>query len=230
MSNSLYIGTVVSNADYSKGKDSQHLGRVLVKIPGLTIIDKNAMSYKTAGSNTNDSLNRGVIEQVEEFETVWAYVVAPMTGECSIGKYNRTLDASSLADGNDMSNFVNDARYTTPPASQFSSQMLDGHAQGPAANMSAGVNPYGNAYLTENYSDSGKGMFSTPSVNSKVLIGFIHGSRSMPIVLGKINSGTEIEQIYGSGAAYPDYPNVFENTVAPTTTPPTSNTVTVTNK
>jgi len=226
--NSLYIGTVVSNADYSKGKDSQYLGRVLVKIPGLTITDKNAMSYKAAGSNIDSSLNRGVIEQVEEFETIWAYVIAPMTGESSIGKYNRTLDASSLADGNDMSNFISDTRYTTPPASQFTSQMFDGYAQGPAANMSAAVNPYGNSYVTENYSDSGKGMFSTPSVNSKVLIGFIHGSRSIPVVLGKINSGTEIEQIYGAGSAYPDYPNIFENTVAPTTTPPTSNTVTLT--
>ena len=57
----------------------------------------------------------------------------------------------------------------------------------------------------------------------------MNGSRGIPVVLGKINSGTEIEQIYGVGSAYPDYPNVFENTVAPTTTPPTSNTVTVGN-
>lgn len=230
MSDSLYIGTVVSNADYAKDANNNYLGRVLVKIPGLTIIDKNSMSYKTVGSNLGGSLNQGVIKKVEEFENIWAYVLAPIAGESSVGKYNRTKDASSLADGNDMGNFENASKYTTPPASQFTSQMFDGHAQGPAANMSAGVNPYGNCYITENYSDSGKGMFSIPSVNSKVLIGFIHGSRGLPIVLGKINAGSEIEQLYGFGAAYPDYPGVFENTTTGSTTPATKSTATFTNK
>lgn len=230
MSDSLYIGTVIGNADYAKDASNQYLGRVLVKIPGLTIIDKNKMSYKTAGSNSGGSLNQGVIKKVEEFEKIWAYVLAPIAGESSVGKYNRTKDASSLADGNDMSNFDHPSRYTTPPASQFTSQMFDGHAQGPAANMSAGVNPYGNCYVTENYSDSGKGMFSMPSINSKVLIGFIHGSRGLPIVLGKINAGSEIEQMHGIGAAYPDYPGIFENTTTSTTKPPTKSTVTITNK
>lgn len=230
MSDSLYIGTVVGNADYAKDTNNEYLGRVLVKIPGMTIIDKGNMSYKTAGSNTGDSLNQGVISQVEEFEKIWAYVLAPIAGESSIGKYNRTKDSSSLADGNDMSNFESNTSYTTPPASQFTSQMFDGYAQGPAANMSAGVNPYGNCYITENYSDSGKGMFSMPSINSKVLIGFIHGSRGLPIVLGKINAGSEIEQMHGFGAAYPDYPGIFENTRASTTAPSTKSTITFTSK
>lgn len=228
MSDSLYIGTVVSNADYAKDANNQYLGRVLVKIPGLTIIDKNNMSYKTVGSNVGGSLNQGVIKKVEEFENIWAYVLAPIAGESAVGKYNRSKDASSLADGNDMSNFASASRFTTPPASQFTSQMFDGFAQGPAANMSAGVNPYGNNYVTENYSDSGKGMFSVPSVNSKVLVGFIHGSRGLPIILGKINAGSEMEQIHGVGAAYPDYPGIFENTFAGTTTPITKSTATFT--
>ena len=230
MLDSLYIGTVVGNADYAKDTNNQYLGRVLVKIPGLTVIGKSNMSYKTAGSNVGGSLNQGVIKKVEEFENIWAYVLAPIAGESSIGKYNRTKDTSSLADGNDMGNFDDPSRYTTPPASQFSSQNFDGFTQGPAGNMTAGVNPYGNSYVTENYSDSGKGMFSMPSINSKVLIGFINGSRGLPVVLGKINSESEIEQIYGVGAAYPDYPGVFENTSAGTTTPTTKATATFTNR
>ena len=230
MVNTLHIGTVVSNADYADTANGQYLGRVLVMIPGLTLTSKSktTRAYKALGVNTEGSLNSGMIKEVENFERVWAYVMAPIAGESSMGKYNRTLDSSSLADGNDMSNFVG-TNYTSPPASMFSSQSLDGHSGGPAVNMTSKVNPYGNCYITENYNDSGKGMFSLPSVNSKVLIGFINGSRGIPIVLGKIHSGTEVEQIYGVGNAYPDYPNIFENTVAPTTTPPTSNKVTVGN-
>lgn len=227
MTNSLYVGTVVSNADYSKDKNNKYLGRVLVKVPGMTITGKDNMSYKTVGSNLGDSLNVGIIKKVEDFENIWAYVLSPIVGESSIGKYNRTKDASSLADGNDMSIFDNVSTYSTPPASQFTSQMFDGHTQGPAGNMTSGVNPYGNCYITENYSDSGKGMFSIPSVNSKVLIGFIHGSRGLPIILGKINADSEFEQMHGIGAAYPDYPGIFENTTTSTTTPSTNSTVTI---
>jgi len=232
MVNTLHIGTVVSNADYTNTANGQYLGRVLVIIPGLTITDKvrgsKQRSHKAAGANAEGSLNAKTIKEVEHFEKIWAYVMAPITGESSMGKYNRTNDTSSLADGNDMANFSSN-NYTSPPASMFASQTLDGHSGGPAVNMTSKVNPYGNCYITENYNDSGKGMFSLPSVNSKVIIGFLNGSRGIPIVLGKLNSGTEIEQIYGTGEAYPDYPNIFENTVAPTTTPPTSNKVTVGN-
>ena len=230
MVNTLHIGTVVGNADYADTANGQYLGRVLVMIPGLTLTSKSkqSRSHKALGTNTEGSLNSKMIQEVEHFEKIWAYVMAPIAGESSMGKYNRTLDSSSLADGNDMSNFVG-TNYTSPPASMFASQSLDGHSGGPAVNMTSKVNPYGNCYITENYNDSGKGMFSLPSVNSKVIVGFLNGSRGIPIVIGKIHSGTEIEQIYGVGNAYPDYPNVFENTVAPTTKPPTSNTVTVGN-
>ena len=36
-----------------------------------------------------------------------------------------------------------------------------------------------------------------------------------------------MEQIYGAGEAYPDYPNIFENTRTATTTPPTDSTAVV---
>ena len=221
MSNSLYIGTVVSNSDYAVKDNGGYLGRVLVDIPGFTNVSREALNYKAAGSNTYGTLDSGKIQQVENFERIWAYVLSPIMGESSIGKYNRTKDSSSLSDGTNMDDFNQQSRYSTPPATQFSSLMLDGFSDGPSVTMSSGVNPYGNCYLTENYSDSGKGMFSVPSVNAKVLVGFLNGSRAIPIVLGKLNSGSEVEQIYGNGSAYPDYPNIFENSVAPTTSPPT---------
>lgn len=229
MVETLHIGTVVSNADYSNAPEG-YAGRVLVVIPGLTLTSTSGgtRSHKAIGSNTGGSLNVKTVKEIEHFEKIWAYVMAPIAGESSMGKYNKTHDASSLADGSDMSNFAGSS-YTSPPAAMFSSQILDGHSGGPAVNMTSKVNPHGNCYITENYNDSGKGMFSLPGVNSKVIVGFLNGSRGIPVVLGKINSGTEVEQIYGVGNAYPDYPNVFENTVAPTTTPPTSNTVTVGN-
>lgn len=227
MLNSLYVGTVVSNSDYAVEGNGGYLGRVLVDIPGFTNVSRSAVKYKAAGANTGGTLNAGSIQKVENFERIWAYVLSPIMGESSIGKYNRTKDASSLTDGTNMDDFSEDSNYSSPPATQFSSIMLDGFSNGPGVTMSSGVNPYGNCYLTENYSDSGKGMFSIPSVNSKVLIGFLNGSRAIPVVLGKLDSGSEIEQIYGNGTAYPDYPNIFENSVAPTTKPATESKIIV---
>jgi hypothetical protein len=227
MLDSLYVGTVVSNSDYAVDGNGGYLGRVLVDIPGFTTASREAINYKAAGSNTYGTLDSGKIQQVENFERIWAYVLTPIMGESSIGKYNRTKDSSSLSDGTNMDDFGQQSSYSTPPATQFSSMMLDGFSDGPSVTMSANVNPYGNCYLTENYSDSGKGMFSVPSVNSKVLIGFLNGSRAIPIVLGKLNSGSEVEQIYGNGTAYPDYPNIFENSIAPTTKPETESKIVI---
>ena len=227
MLNSIHIGTVVANADYTDDKRGQYLGRVLVKIPGLTVIDKNIKTYKSAGSNVGGNLDEGLIKQVENSEKVWAYVLAPITGESAMAKYNRTKDFSTLSDSADVSRMYENSTYSTVPATQFSAQSFDGHTEGPAVNMHAKVNSYGNNYVTSNYSDSGKGMFALPAVNSKVLIGFINGARGLPIVLGKVNAGSEMEQIYGAGEAYPDYPNIFENTRTATTTPPTDSTAVV---
>ena len=226
MINTLYIGTVISNADYTQNVNAQYQGKVLVKIPGLSITGIDKMQYKTAGAGGD--LLASVISKLEESE-VWAYVISPITGESSQGKYNRSKDISSLSDGNVMSTFNECSRYSSPPSEQFKSQTFDGHAAGPAVNMSAGVNPYGNSYVTENYGNSGKGSFSVPGINSKVLVGFIGGARGLPVVLGKLNSSTEFEQIYGSGNAYPDYPNIFENTsvTPPGVITPNSTTVTI---
>lgn len=227
MLNSIHIGTVVANADYSDDKRGQYLGRVLVKIPGITAISKNTMTYKAAGSNAGGNLNEGLIKEVENSEKVWAYVLAPISGESSLGKYNRSHDSSTLSDSADVNGMYNSSSYSTVPATQFSDQSFDGHTEGPAVNVHAKVNPYGNAYVTSNYSDSGKGMFALPAINSKVLVGFINGSRGLPIVLGKVNAGSEMEQMYGAGEAYPDYPNIFENTRTAIVKPPTNSTANV---
>jgi hypothetical protein len=217
---SLVIGTVVGNADYTDTDHGQYLGRVKVHIAGLTGTGKEVNIVKAIGSNAGGDMDHDAIRQTEQFE-VWAYVMAPMMGESSMGKYNRTHNSSGIGDGNDMSNFTHPDTYTTATASQFHGQQMDGHAGGPNLNMSSGTNPYGNAAACENYSDSGKGVFSMPAANSKVIIGFINGGRGRPVVLGKIHSGTEIEQIHGAGNAYPDYPGPFENTKAASATVPT---------
>lgn len=220
MITSLHIGTVVKNSDYGNlvSKGSEYLGRVKVAITGMTRM--NGVEYFKAPGSGGD-LDAVAINNVQDFE-VWAYVVSPIAGESSMSKYNHARDISSLADGNDMGNFSNPTDYTTPPAKMFTSMNLDGHSGGPGVTMSAAVNPYGNCYVTENYSDSGKGMFSTPAVGSKVLVGFLNGARGLPVILGKIHAGSEIEQIHGVGTAYPDYPNAFENTHSNNITPPTS--------
>lgn len=212
MINNLYIGIVTQNADYGDSINPDHAGKVKVLIDSITCLPDTDLTYRSIGSNISGNLQGDVISNVDRFE-VWAYVLAPITGESSIAKYNRNVDSSSITDSNDLSIFTNNTTHGYAPASMFSSKnVYDDFTGGPGVAMTSGYNSYGTDYMPENYSNSGKGMFAIPSVNSRVLVGFLNGSRGIPIVLGKINTSSEISQIYSSGISYPDYPGIFENT------------------
>lgn len=212
MINNLYIGIVTQNADYGDAINPNHAGKVKVLIDSVTSLPNTDLSYRAIGSNISGNLQGDVLESVDQFE-VWAYVLSPILGESSIAKYNRSLDTSSITDSNDISTFSSNARHGFAPAAMFTSKNIhDGYSSGPDVTISSGYNSFGTEYMPENYSNSGKGMFAIPSINSRVLIGFLNGSRAIPVVLGKINTPSEISQIYGSGTAFPDYPGVFENT------------------
>jgi hypothetical protein len=211
MINNLYIGIVTQNADYGDSVNKSHVGKVKVLIDGVTTLPNTNLTYQTIGKNVSGNLQGDVISNVDKFE-VWAYILSPITGESAIAKYNRTLDVSSITDSNDMSIFGNNSDHGFAPASMFSTKNItDGYSGGPGPLMTSGYNTYGTEYMSENFSNSGKGMFAIPAINSRVLIGFLNGSRAIPIVLGKLNSASEINQIYGSGSSYPDYPGIFEN-------------------
>jgi len=211
MINNLYIGIVTHNADYGDTVNTSHAGKVKVLIDGITCLPDTDLTYRAIGNNITGNLQGDVITTVDQFE-VWAYVLSPILGESSIAKYNRTFDASSISDSNDVSIFSENINHGYAPAAMFSSKnVYDSFTGGPGVIMSSGYNTYGTDYMPENYSNSGKGMFAIPSVNSRVLVGFLNGSRAIPVVLGKINTTSEMSQVYGSGTSYPDYPGIFEN-------------------
>jgi uncharacterized protein involved in type VI secretion and phage assembly len=57
-------------------------------------------------------------------------------------------------------------------------------------------------------------MMSLPSVGTTVVVTFINGKRGMPIIIGVLPSGADVDAIHGIGIGdeiYPNYPTAFEN-------------------
>jgi hypothetical protein len=55
-----------------------------------------------------------------------------------------------------------------------------------------------------------------------VIVEFINGSQSFPVIVGKLNTSDEIEGYYDAGGTKPDYPFFFQNNSKPGTGPSSS--------
>lgn len=209
MTNGVYIGTVIANDDPEKS------GRVKVRIEGITApIGKKSLAYKfPAGENVSGSLEPNDIE-ISRLSTVWALVATPILGESSMGKYNRNSNVSSNADFGSVkgmtgvNNVLDEEGRETNIGAQWG-RMADGFSV-PAVNIVQKANPYSYSNMPNTYPNAAKGVFSVLGIGTKVVIGFVNGSYRDPVVLGKINTQTEFNQIYGPN--FESYNGVFENT------------------
>lgn len=219
--NRLYIGKVMRPTDIvqvENGKAKLPEGRVMVKIEGLTQTDKHNEDYKfPLGKNIPGGVSdRNVI--LMEAHEVLAYVMAPVVGGDSPGRfYNNPPGAepggiATYSETHDVSLVKNKENATqgNSIANMFAKGRPDAFTAKPDVVGTAGVNTYGNNYQV-NYKDGqSTGSFAIPHEGATVAVQFLNGSRNMPLVVGVIHGGQAIQGINSSAGApdtYPSYPN-----------------------
>lgn len=195
--NSLFTGIVVHDSDLLNQSDTRPYNRVKVFIDGIT--DSVEESFQQPrGRNNPNTITQSTLDVIgREF---YALVMQPVVGSGAATYYNANKDIISVSDTGDVEDING-----IPPADSFygiKDAFVGGRGRG-----TAGVNPTANAYSPDNRSNSYKGMMSIPGVGSSVVVSFIHGLQSQPIVLGYLPSAASIDSIYGLGLRNEMYPN-----------------------
>jgi hypothetical protein len=195
--NGFYTGIVVDSTGYKNAvtrEGTRIIGQVLVKINGVTP-SRFDESYKAVpSSNVDGSLD---IETAKSGE-VLAYVMQPITGESSQGLYNSSTNTTQAT--------------RTVASKQFSLMKIgDSFRNGPKKHLTPINNPYGNNYFPNYPWNAGLGSYGIPEVNSRVIVGFIKGFRSFPIVLGKLPTPDEQESFFIRGGVYGNAPGASQN-------------------
>jgi hypothetical protein len=215
MLTSIYVGTVVAN------DDPEFAGRVKIRIEGVTTpVSRNPISYKFVAGDNVGGLTPEQID-VSRTSGVWARVMAPIIGESSLGRYNRSRNIASSADATnpegmeDVGNEYDTEGRQTPPSAQFS-RVSDGFGNAPDV-MAQKTNTYAYSYMAQGYPNAPKGVYSVPNVGAKVYVQFINGSFRDPVVIGSVVTSTGYKQTFGTSTTAPSYPGVFENVKAPST-------------
>jgi hypothetical protein len=216
----LYKGVVIFDSDTSSPVNYNAQGRVKVKIEGVTYVNNDDEKYRfPRGNNVDGGIAPLNLELIDIYET-WAYVSMAVLGESSMGKYNAARDAASTTDSSDMSIFGNDTDNGAPPAAQFGIHAVsDGFSGAPNILGTSGINTYSRTYFCDNRSNLSKGMFAIPTVGTHVIIQFLYGNRSYPIITGVLQSADDINRMYSvDGNIRPSYPGPFSIAALP---PPT---------
>lgn len=213
----LYKGVVIYDSDVSSTTNYNAQGRVKVKIEGITYTDNDGEKYRfPRGSNIAGGISQTNLELIDKYET-WAYVSMAVLGESSMGKYNASRDLASTTDSSDMTMFGNNSDNGSPPAAQFGIHAIsDGFSAAPNVLGTSGVNTYGRAYFCDNRSNLAKGIFAIPVVGTHVIIQFLYGNKSYPIITGVLQSADDINRMYSTGDnTKPSYPGLYSVSTQP---------------
>jgi len=189
MNNSLYIGKVIHNCDTLSKEDGKAMGRVKVYIQGITPTDGEIFT-QPKGTNVEHTLSVDAQSIVDT--EVYAYVMQPIMGPGTMGRYNATKDIFSVAD-----NVPIERLEGVPAAEGYVAKNTDGFTGDSPS--TAGVNPNAYAYVPDNRSNAFKGALSIPGVGTTVVVGFLYGKEQQPIVLGVIAGQAEFNSIHGDG-------------------------------
>ena len=201
---SLYFGKVIFDSDMLNEEDKRPYNRVKVLINGVSDITNESFNQPRGKNNPNTISGEGLEIMKQEF---YAYVLQPVSGSGSSTRYNANKDILSVSDVGDIEDL-----NAIPPAESYYN-ISDGFVGGMGTGT-AGVNPMAAAYGPDNRSNAYKGMMSLPGVGSTVVISFMGGKRGMPIIVGVLPSGADIDSIHGVGLIdeiYPNYPVAFSN-------------------
>ena len=202
---SLYFGKVIYDSDLLSEGDKRPYNRVKVLINGISSTERESFNQPRGGNNTNTITSNGLDAIEQEF---YAYVLQPVSGSGTSTHYNASKDILSVSDVGNIEDL--DA---VPPAEAYH-DISDGFVGGMGTGT-AGVNPMASAYGPDNRSNAYKGMMSLPGVGSTVVVSFMGGKRGMPIIVGVLPSGADVDSIHGVGLKdeiYPNYPGPYSNT------------------
>ena len=203
--NTFYFGKVIADSDMLDVADKAPLNRVKVYILGMSTADQESFS-QPRGSNNEKTISQANLEIIGD--EMYAYVMQPVMGTGTIGRYSATKDLFSVADVGPIENL--DA---TPPAEGYMDNLYDGFVGGQGSST-AGVNVNSAGFAPDNRSNSYKGSMSMPGVGSTVVITFMNGKRGMPIIVGMLPGQADVDSIHGLGLAeeiYPNYPTFYSN-------------------
>jgi hypothetical protein len=203
----IYTGIVISNSGREQEREIPS-GYVLVKIDGITPTRFSETYRAVPASNTSGSLDEDFARSVE----VLARVLSPIFGESTMAKYNATTNTNSITHVTTIPDKF-DSNELIPPSGTFfpfskhtRSKSSDQHK-----NVIAKNNTYGHSFFPDHRYRAGSGVFAVPERNTRVLVMFLNGNRSAPVVIGKVNDTQEVEGFYNKGGVRPGYPGPFQN-------------------
>jgi len=205
---SIYIGKVILNSDIADEDNIRPLGRVKVLIHGESYVnteEDDQYKYPLGGNIPGGTASPETIKRVKEYE-LWAYVLQPIAGTGSMARYNAKNNVALTSDADNIT-----FDESMPPAGSYPLVVSDGFIS--TSTGTAGINPNGFGYTPDNRTNTSKGMFALPGIGSTVIVGFMNGSRGLPVVLGVLPGYDSVESIYGTGVdgVYPGYPLAFGN-------------------
>jgi hypothetical protein len=210
----LYYGTVIRNSDIVYGDTGEltiPAGRVLVKLDGLSFTDKQGEEYNFPfGNNISGSVNSKNLELLEQYE-ILCDVAHSVIGNDGAGVYSAKTGDSTISESSDTSIWSEAQEHGSAPARMFQSEVSDGYG-GEVGNIgTASVNTNALAYASDYRSNQARGSFSLPGVGARVLVQFINGSYTQPVITHVIQSEVSFANMFDAGGnVYPGIPNAAD--------------------
>jgi len=220
-----YKGIVVKNNDPLK------IHRVKIFIPELSnqpldgwLKEYKRMNIRFPGKNNeNDAwVDADMYEEISNF-IPWAEPCFPLFGESSPARYQSPEQLAVITDSDYEETF--ETNNTLPPTitdGSFSpSYFFENYSttggdffSAPTVNFAVKNNPYSFLYRPSNHVNKPKGVFSVPSVGTKVWVFHYNGDANFPVYMGTRHDYREtslINNMNNDEQVTLDYPNIFEN-------------------
>lgn len=208
----IYYGTVIRNSDIIYGEVGVPVlpaGKVLVKIDGITFTNKQFEEYNfPVGSNLSGGVQTENLALLESTK-IMCDVAYSVIGNDGAGFFNSKTGEATISESSDSSLLSEPENHGFSPAHMFQSDIADAYGGSVDNSGTASVNTNALAYGTDYRSNQARGNFSLPGVGARVLVQFINGNFSQPIVTHVIPSTSSFAGMFDAGGnVYPGIPNV----------------------
>jgi hypothetical protein len=225
---SFYKGIVVKNDDPNK------LNRVKIFIPELSnqpldnwLAEYKRINMRFPGNNNTDDVWRDteIFEEISSY-LPWAEQCFPLFGENGPARYQSAEAIANMNESNFSEGMENSEEKAEIPPDLNSGGFSPGFLfeafetstpdafSNPHNSITGKTNPYSYLYKPESYTSKSKGVFSIPSVGSKVWVFHYRGDANFPVYFGARHDYRELSLINfmdNDDNVSLDYPHHFEN-------------------